>query len=122
MNISNWLWIGLNTLLLVAGQFLWKYGMARQKFELDVISIIKLLLSPWILLGLVVYGAATVIWLFILSRVPLSVAYPLQSIAYVLAVFGAYALFHEPLSVPKIIGVILIMLGVSFIGFSAHGS
>ena len=121
MNASNWLFIGLNTFLLVAGQFLWKYGMTKMEFELDALSIVKLLFSPWILLGLIMYGAATVVWLFILSRVPLSVAYPLQSIAYVLAVFGAYALFNEPLSLAKIAGVMLIILGVSLIGFSASG-
>ncbi|ATA61465.1 EamA family transporter [Geobacillus stearothermophilus] len=119
MNASNWLWIGLNTVLLVTGQFLWKYGMMHRSFEPDVLSIIKLLLSPWILLGLIIYGAATVVWLFILSRVPLSIAYPLQSTAYVLAVVGAYVLFGEPLSWVKIAGVILIMLGVSLIGVSA---
>lgn len=70
--------------------------------------------------GLVMYGAATILWLFILSRVPLSVAYPVQSIAYVLAVFGAYFVFHEPLSPAKIIGVILIILGVSLIGISPN--
>jgi drug/metabolite transporter (DMT)-like permease len=120
MNLVNFLLILCNTCILVAGQFLWKYGMMKTTFQLNPLSIIKLLFSPFIFSGLVLYGVATILWLFILSRVPLSIAYPVQSIAYVLAVFGAYFIFHEPLSPAKIIGVILIILGVSLIGISAN--
>ncbi|WP_240254068.1 hypothetical protein [Fredinandcohnia quinoae] len=86
----------------------------------SIASIIKMLLSPYILGGLFLYGVATIIWLFILTRVPLSVAYPVQSMGYILAVFGAYFIFHEPLTFPKIAGVLFIMLGVSIIGFSGN--
>lgn len=120
MSLVNFVLILLNTVILVAGQFLWKYGMMKTTFKLDPLSIIKILFSPFIFSGLVMYGFATILWLFILSRVPLSVAYPVQSIAYVLAVFGAYFIFHEPLSPTKIIGVILIILGVSLIGISPN--
>ncbi|BDG37545.1 EamA family transporter [Saccharococcus caldoxylosilyticus] len=120
MSLVNFVLILLNTVILVAGQFLWKYGMMKTTFKLDPLSIIKILFSPFIFSGLVMYGFATILWLFILSRVPLSVAYPVQSIAYVLAVFGAYFVFHEPLSPTKIIGVILIILGVSLIGISPN--
>ena len=120
MSLVNFVLILLNTVILVAGQFLWKYGMMKTTFKLDPLSIIKILFSPFIFSGLVMYGFATILWLFILSRVPLSVAYPVQSIAYVLAVFGAYFFFHEPLSPTKIIGVILIILGVSLIGISPN--
>ncbi|OQO99568.1 EamA family transporter [Geobacillus sp. 44B] len=120
MSLVNFVLILLNTVILVAGQFLWKYGMMKTTLKLDPLSIIKILFSPFIFSGLVMYGFATILWLFILSRVPLSVAYPVQSIAYVLAVFGAYFVFHEPLSPTKIIGVILIILGVSLIGISPN--
>jgi drug/metabolite transporter (DMT)-like permease len=120
MNLVNFLLILSNTCILVIGQFLWKYGMMKTTFPLNPLSMIKLLFSPFIFSGLVMYGVATILWLFILSRVPLSIAYPVQSIAYVLAVFGAYFVFHEPLSPAKIIGVILIILGVSLIGISPN--
>jgi drug/metabolite transporter (DMT)-like permease len=120
MSLVNFVLIVLNTLILVTGQFLWKYGMMKTTLKLDPLSIIKILFSPFIFSGLVMYGFATILWLFILSRVPLSIAYPVQSIAYVLAVFGAYFIFNEPLSPTKIIGVILIILGVSLIGLSPN--
>ncbi|MBU9673421.1 EamA family transporter [Planococcus sp. CP5-4] len=118
--LVNYLLILLNTMILVSGQFLWKFGMTGKDDSFSSVgAIIKLMLSPYIVTGLTMYGFATVLWLFILTRVPLSVAYPIQSLAYVFAVFGAYFIFNEPLSMMKILGVLMIMIGVSFIGFSS---
>ncbi|MGK7376419.1 EamA family transporter [Planococcus sp. 1R117A] len=118
--LVNYLLILLNTMILVSGQFLWKFGMVNKENSFGSLGeVIKLMVSPYIVTGLTMYGFATVLWLFILTRVPLSVAYPLQSLAYVFAVFGAFFIFNEPLSLMKIVGVLLIMIGVSFIGFSS---
>ena len=120
MTIINFLLILVNTLILVSGQFLWKIGLLQRETSFQNLQdIISLFLSPYILSGLSLYGAATVLWLFILTKVPLSIAYPIQSLAYIFAVFGAFFIFNEPLTVAKIVGVLFIMLGVSFIGFSA---
>ncbi|MEJ9211813.1 EamA family transporter [Bacillus smithii] len=120
MTPINFVLILVNTLILVSGQFLWKYGMMKsgQSFS-SLLGILKLLLSPYILTGLILYGAATVLWLFILSKVPLSVAYPIQSLAYVFALIGAYFLFGETLTSWKIAGVLLIVAGMAMI--SVHG-
>jgi drug/metabolite transporter (DMT)-like permease len=117
MIVINGLIILLNTLLLVSGQFLWKIGMSNRSTSFDSLgAIIRVLISPYILSGLFLYGLATVLWLFILTKVPLSVAYPLQSFAYIIAVFGAFFFFQEEINLWKILGVILILAGVSFIG------
>jgi multidrug transporter EmrE-like cation transporter len=50
--------------------------------------------------------------LAVLSRLPLSVAYPLQALAYVLALIPAYFLFHESITLTKLAGVAVILLGV----------
>lgn len=105
-------------MILVSGQFLWKYGMQRSTGGFGSIGgIFQLFLSPYVLSGLAMYGAATVLWLYILSRVPLSQAYPIQSLAYIIAVVGAYYIFGEPLNAAKIVGCILILAGVSLIGW-----
>ncbi|GAB1809599.1 EamA family transporter [Priestia megaterium] len=120
MNIANFLLILANTLTLVCGQFLWKFGLESkpQPFK-SLHSIINLFLSPYVISGLALYGLATVLWLFILTRVPLSVAYPIQSMAYILAVFGAFFVFGESLTLYKVLGCLFIMIGVSFIGFTS---
>ncbi|CAM3131056.1 EamA family transporter [Filibacter tadaridae] len=119
MNPTYLLLILLNTAILVAGQFLWKFGMTKKEHDFgSVFDILKVLFSPYIFTGLIMYGVATVIWLFILTKVQLSVAYPLQSFAYVITLFGAYFIFGEPLTFWKVVGVLFIMLGVSIIGIS----
>lgn len=121
MNFVNFLLILLNTVVLVTGQFLFKYGVTLKDGAFQSIgSIIRLMFSPYIFSGLFLYGLATVLWLFILTRVQLSIAYPIQSIAYILAVFGAFFVFQEPITFYKIIGCVFIMIGVSFIGLSAQ--
>lgn len=118
MTPVNFILILLNTLILVCGQFLWKYGMSKSSGGFQSLNgVLQLFVSPYVLSGLAMYGAATVLWLFILSRVPLSLAYPIQSLAYILAVIGAYYIFHEPLNAAKIFGCILILAGVSLIGW-----
>ncbi|WP_047150551.1 membrane protein [Aneurinibacillus tyrosinisolvens] len=119
MTLTNFLLIFLNTCMLVAGQFLWKFGLQNQKGGFaSLSSIVQTIFSPYILGGIAIYGLTTILWLFILTRVELSLAYPIQSLAYILGIVGAYYAFGEPLTTSKIIGCLLIMAGVSVIGFS----
>src|SRR4249919_1651858 len=54
--------------------------------------------------GLSCYGISVLLWLGALSRVPVSVAYPMLSIGYVVNAFAAAALFGEALTVAKMSG------------------
>jgi multidrug transporter EmrE-like cation transporter len=78
----------------------------------------RALSAPVILAGLLLYALSTILWLFILARADLSYAYPFVSLGFVLtAVFGRYAL-QEPLTMPRIAGIALIVLGVIFVSRS----
>jgi len=59
--------------------------------------------------------AATIIWMYILKRYELSVAYPLISISYIFGMLAAIFIFHEAVPVTRWIGVALIMTGVIFL-------
>jgi len=123
MTLSNFLLILSNACLLVAGQMLWKWGLQGQPTDFrHVRSVLALLVSPPVVGGMVLYAVATILWLFVLSRVPLSIAYPTQSIAYLLGVIGAFVWFGEPITVWKVLGCLLIMAGVSLIGFGPRAS
>lgn len=97
-----------NILLLVSGQILFKIGLQRS----GGLVWSKIAVSPAILSGLALYGIATLLWFAVLSRLPLSVAYPMQSLAYIFAMFAAYYLFGETLTPTKIAGVAVILAGV----------
>lgn len=72
----------------------------------------QLLGAPPLWVGLCCYGVSLVLWLGALSRVPVSIAYPMLSIGYIVNAFGAALLFGEALSGAKLAGIALIVLGV----------
>jgi len=75
-------------------------------------SVMHLLGAVPLWVGLGCYGVSVVIWLGALSRVPVSVAYPMLSIGYVVNAFAAALLFGEALSVGKLAGIAMICAGV----------
>lgn len=68
--------------------------------------------APPLWAGLACYGVSVFLWVGALSRVPVSIAYPLLSIGYVVNAFAAAALFGEVLSATKLAGIGLIIAGV----------
>ena len=71
----------------------------------------------WILGGLVAYAVSLLAWLNVLARIPLSFAYPLLSISYVLVYIGAIAspLLSEELTPMRAIGVVLVACGAAVV-------
>lgn len=67
---------------------------------------------PWFWAGFACYGISLFTWIATLSRLPVSVAYPLVSIGYVVNALAAWWLFGESLTVQKLIGVGFIIIGV----------
>lgn len=63
--------------------------------------------------ALAVYGAATLAWMWVLQKVPLSMAYPIVAFTFVLVPLGAHWLFGEPIGLRYIAGTLLIVAGVA---------
>ena len=57
----------------------------------------------------------TVFWLIALSKIELSVAYPMLSVGYVLLMILSYFLLNETITVYKVIGTLLVVAGVTLI-------
>jgi multidrug transporter EmrE-like cation transporter len=72
----------------------------------------KVAASPFFLLGLACYVVSLVIWVLVLSRLEVSIAYPMVSIGYVINAVLAYMWLGEDLSLVRIIGIIVICGGV----------
>ena len=73
---------------------------------------LKLAFQPYILGGITCYVVSLVVWIMALSRVPVSIAYPMLSIGYAINAVIAYYWFGEPLSAQKLLGIGLIIFGV----------
>lgn len=72
-------------------------------------------LSPRIFGGLLVYVLSTVLWLVLLTKVPLSFLYPLLSVGYILVLLIGWLVFHEQVGFMRWYGVFLICFGIVFI-------
>lgn len=104
----------MNILLLVSGQMLWKVAVLNiEHWNLNTIT--TLLLSPFFWGGAMLYVVATGLWLVVLSKLPLSVAYPSQSLSYVFGAMLAFLLFKETVTSIQWIGMMVIIFGVFLI-------
>lgn len=74
--------------------------------------LLRLALNPWVVGGLFLYACGTVFWLAGISRVDLSFAYPFASLSYVVMLLVAWQLFGEQITLPRIIGTVVIATGV----------
>ena len=78
----------------------------------------QLMAEPWLWAGLACYGISVIVWILALSRVDVSIAYPMLSVGYVVNAFAAYALFGEALTPGRLIGIGIIILGVTVLARS----
>ena len=66
----------------------------------------------WLWLGLICYAISVVVWILALSRVDVSIAYPMLSIGYIVNAIAAWHLFDEPMNLGKVAGIGIIIVGV----------
>lgn len=72
----------------------------------------RLLVNPWIVSALAAMLLASLSWMAAMTRLDLSHAYPFTSLAFVLVMVASAFFFHEPVTGPKLAGVVLICLGI----------
>jgi multidrug transporter EmrE-like cation transporter len=77
------------------------------------------LIFEWhIFTGLVCYVASVCIWLLVLSRTEVSIAYPMNSLGYIATAVAAWYLFGEPLTPARVGGIVVIIAGVYLVARS----
>ena len=72
----------------------------------------RLSMEPWLWVGLACYGISVIVWILALSRVDVSIAYPMLSIGYVVNALAAWSLLGEALTTQRIMGIGIIIVGV----------
>ncbi len=102
------------------GQVVMKMGTSQ--VSTNGLSFLPLLLKYFtnipILSGLLLYTLSAVVWIFAISKVQLSIAYPMVASGYVLVVLLSYLLLHEPVSSLRVLGLLTIVAGVIIIANS----
>ena len=81
-------------------------------------AIHNMIISGYLWLSLICYAVSILLWMVVLSKVDVSYAYPFLSIGYILSAVVGYYFFGEAVTPIRIIGIIVICIGVVFISRS----
>jgi drug/metabolite transporter (DMT)-like permease len=103
------------------GQVMLKHGMqiATSRAAQSGGSLaLRAATSPWVLLGLVVFGVSAIAWLAALSRLPLSVAYPFNALGYLVILTASILVLHERANVLTWVGSLLVVSGLVIVVLS----
>lgn len=108
----NFASLGIFTVALAIGQILFKHvGLAMRGHPL-VEGMFLLARQPALYLALLIYGFSTVLWIWILSRVPLMQAYPWVGVGVALVPFLGWYFFGEKVTSTFWVGVAFILIGM----------
>ncbi len=123
MALINWTLILGAVLLGTTAQLLLKAGTnAVGHFAFSSENLLpvtwQLASQPYILAGICAYGLSMVLWIMALSRVEVSLAYPMVSIGYALTALAAWHFLGEQISLMRLLGIGVIMLGVFIVARS----
>ncbi len=100
--------LAVGILLGVVGQILLKAGASGE-------TLLQQFLAPQSIVGLALYFAAAVCYMYALRKIPVSIAFPSVSLSYVLVALLGFWLYGEPLTASKLGGIALVCAGVFLI-------
>jgi multidrug transporter EmrE-like cation transporter len=118
MPLATLLLVFIGVALSSGSQIILKLGMNQQDIqqtlaEGDSVAIaLSVATSPLVILGFALFGLSAVLWLFVLSRTPLSSAYPFVALGITATVAAGAVFFGEAISYLKMSGVGLITVGI----------
>lgn len=123
MTVIMWGLLLFGVFLNACAQLFLKLGMTRIgefTFTLNNLWPIgwKVATNYFVILGLFCYVISVIVWLMVLSRVPVGIAYPMVSIGYIITAIAGYFLLGEMLTTSRIIGIFVIILGVYLVAKS----
>lgn len=124
MPLSTLLLIFVSVALSSGSQIVLKLGMTGQSIQAALASGDRMAIatciatSPQVIFGFACFGLSAVLWLFVLSRTPLSTAYPFVALGVVVTVAAGALTFGEAISYLKMGGVGLIASGILLVAAS----
>ncbi len=106
-------WIGLlgTPLLIAIGQVLFKMT-STSTGDFSLRGLVMLAANPILIAALVIYGCGTIVWIYVLKSVPLTIAYSFMGLTFCFVPLLAQVFFGEPLTLRYILGTALIFAGL----------
>jgi multidrug transporter EmrE-like cation transporter len=126
MSSTSFALLMLGVVLNAVAQLMLKAGanhIGPIDMHLQSLSIVaRGFVSAPIIGGLACYVVSVVVWIIALTRVEVSVAYPMLSVGYVLNAIAAWALFGEALTPMRWTGILVIIAGVYIVAWSGRAA
>ena len=120
MTLQAFILVFCSVSLSALGQTFFKVGVSALNFGADSSTASKalsMLLSHWVLAGLAAYGVGTLLWLFALRQLDLSLAYPFVAMSFIMVAGSGILFLGEPLTSGKVLGIALIVSGLCVMAF-----
>jgi undecaprenyl phosphate-alpha-L-ara4N flippase subunit ArnE len=112
----NWIPLFLIAAILESvGQISFKKAALAYREVQGVRYYLKLAGNKWALSGILSYSIEMVLWIFLLSRIPLSIAFPLAGLQQLIILVASYLFMNERINRVEWLGAGLIALGLSAI-------
>ena len=113
----------LSIVLVATSQFLFKKGVTEigktdKPYNNKLWGLIYKYAKKSIIIGLALNGVAAFFWLLALSDLELSYIFPFLALNYIIIPVGASFLYNERLSRIRMLGIMVICVGVLFVAFS----
>jgi undecaprenyl phosphate-alpha-L-ara4N flippase subunit ArnE len=110
---SHTVWAGLlgTPLLIAAGQVLFKLTSGTTG-DFGVKGLTALMVNPLLLAALAIYGTGTIIWIFVLKAVPLTIGYSFMALTFCFVPLLASLFLGEALTLRYALGAFLIIGGM----------
>lgn len=114
--------VAIEVITLILGQFMFQraaHSVGHLTMSLSVESLLlwwQLFIIPWFWGALILYGGATMVWVMILQRISLTLAYPLLSSVFVILPLLSYWQRGVWPSLHFMIGLALVTASIAIIG------
>jgi drug/metabolite transporter (DMT)-like permease len=96
-------------------------GVAATTAQADIFHRLLVYFSqPYVVLGLMVYGIGTAMWIFAVSKYDISYVFPISALNYVLVTLGGKFLFGELIPAKRWAGVAVVIVGVALMQSSGR--
>lgn len=118
-----WVLLIISIIAGVAGQTFLKTGanqatIQQGPFQPDVEHAMGLFLNIFVIAGVFCYALSAILYIVVLTKLNVSLAYPLVSLGYVLVALSAWFFLNEEITVLRWAGIALIVAGSVLVGFS----
>jgi multidrug transporter EmrE-like cation transporter len=112
VSLTNILSLAIFTAMLAVGQLLFKKVGLSISGQPLIEGLLMIARQPTLYVALTLYGMATALWIWILSRVPLAVAYPWVAVGVAIVPILGWWLFGERLNAIFWVGVGFVLVGI----------